>query len=211
MPNVALPTNTTRRKSRGEVVKDGRPRTVSDGNGLATAADIGFNVPVWDVDLAIARAKAKEASSEPIGSGAFLAKTSTSTRYANWRSLLLPLAELFQIWNCVRGCSNPDLRDGQPLGGGPDRLALEPWRARCAWQRLGGRADLAIMAGGGVPCPEGKPLKAAGLSLRQVATPRLPVLLTGAAVASRNLRGFSYETAKRKGCPRPIHAWRAAC
>jgi hypothetical protein len=30
-----------------------------------------------------------------------------------------------------------------------------------AWQRLGGRADLAIMAGSGAPCPEPKGLKAA--------------------------------------------------
>ena len=40
------------------------------------------------------------------------------------------------------------------------RGAAKPWRAGCAWTRLGGRADLAIMAGSGAPCPEGKPLKA---------------------------------------------------
>jgi hypothetical protein len=46
-----------------------------------------------------------------------------------------------------------------------------PLAGLCCRMRIGVRTNLAIMAGSGALCPEGEPLKAAGLSLGRCSTP----------------------------------------
>ncbi len=64
--------------------------------------------------------------------------------------------------------------------------------------RLGGRADLANMAGSGAPCPEGKPLKALPTCHWQVSNSRLLGASPSTAVESRNPVSTTHEAAIRE-------------
>jgi hypothetical protein len=63
-----------------------------------------------------------------------------------------PLAAVDSRCSFRIGPRNPDLSNGHRLAAVAD-MRREPWRALCARSRLGGRANLAILAGRALPCP----------------------------------------------------------